>query len=69
MQVHNWTIKVVLIPRIKSNPPFYTFSINPDTLIIVVENYYFNYHEISYGYAPNKSSEETHQLYMLFPLN
>ena len=63
MQVHPWTLRVVLIPRIKSNPPFSTFSINPHTLIVVVENYDFNYHEIGYDYAPNKSSEETRELY------
>ena len=63
------TLRVVSNSTIISNPPFFTFSINPHTLIVVIEINDFNYHEISYGYAPNKSSEETPQLYMLFPLN
>ena len=48
-QVHTWPLWVVLIPRIKSNHPFFTFSINPYTLSLCVEYYGATYHEIIYG--------------------
>ena len=34
-QVHTWHLWVTLIPRIKSNPPFFTLSVNPHTFILL----------------------------------
>ena len=53
MQVPTWPLWVVSIPRIKSNPPFFTLSINPHTLSSYVEYYGTTYHGINYGHARN----------------
>ena len=46
---------MVSIPEIKSNPapPFFTFLINPHTLILMCRKLRYNYRRISYGYARN----------------
>ena len=56
-QVHTWPLWVVWIPRIKSNPPFFTLSINPHTLSSCMKYCISTHPEINYGHACNINYE------------